>query len=51
MSAKIEQRVLHIDFIFRICNLIIFIIVDEINREIDRHKSMTYKTNTKYFYI
>lgn len=50
MSAKIEQRVLHIDFIFRICNLIIFIIVD-VDREIDRHKSIIYKTNTKYFYI
>lgn len=50
MSAKIEQRVLHIDFIFWLCNLIIFII-DLVDREIERHKSMTYKTNTKHFYI
>lgn len=33
MSAKIEQRVLHIDFTFRICNLTIFIISAEIKIE------------------
>ena len=51
MSAKIEQRVLHIDFTFRICNLTIFIISASSIEKLKWHKSMTYKTNTKYFYI